>query len=165
MSEKLIALHLTKKSWVFILIQNLLNSFRKGRFSLTTENDVLVDIDMLADVSVPEDLTTENFWGHCWVSQLFGMKGELSDAELLEIVAAWKHQQAEAQEDSASDSAVAAVKAGLNSLSSRHITVKSMTSAWLHADAWGMAVLMLRRVCVSRSVWLQIGHAWLCTMS
>ncbi|XP_064414294.1 tigger transposable element-derived protein 4-like [Latimeria chalumnae] len=101
------AIHLTKESWAAVLPQTVRNCFRKGGFVSTGDNAGVVDIDdidVLADVVIPDNMTAEEFEAIVEVDSQLETAGELTDAELLETVAAAKHPQVEEpQEDSASD--------------------------------------------------------------
>ncbi|XP_064410227.1 tigger transposable element-derived protein 4-like [Latimeria chalumnae] len=100
------AIHLTKESWAAVLPQTVCNFFRKGGFVSTGDNAGVVDIDdidVLADV-IPDNMTAEEFEAVVEVDSQLETADELTDAELLETVAAAKHPQVEEpQEDSASD--------------------------------------------------------------
>ncbi|XP_006007310.2 tigger transposable element-derived protein 4-like [Latimeria chalumnae] len=101
------AIHLEKESWATVLPQTVCNCFRKGGFVSTGDNAGAVDIDdidVLADVVIPDNMTAEEFEAIIEVDSQLETAGELTDVELLETVAAAKHPQVEEpQEDSASD--------------------------------------------------------------
>lgn len=83
--------------------KTVLNCFRRAGFVSTTENAGLMDIDVLAYVLVPDNLTAEGFEAIVEFDSHLETESEFTGTELLEMIAVVKLLQAEAQEDSALD--------------------------------------------------------------
>ncbi|RXM27638.1 hypothetical protein EOD39_10517 [Acipenser ruthenus] len=55
------SLHLVKESWAAVFPETVSNCFRKGGFVCATDSEEQIDIDALADVAIPDNLTAEQF--------------------------------------------------------------------------------------------------------
>ncbi|MGH0134413.1 UNVERIFIED_CONTAM: hypothetical protein FKN15_066709 [Acipenser sinensis] len=98
-------IHLVKESWAAVLPEPVYKCFRKGEFVSATDSKEQIDIDVLANVAIPDNLTAEEFEGVVEFDSQEETAGELTDSELLEAVTADRHPQLEEAEESEEDTA------------------------------------------------------------
>ena len=96
------AIYLAKESWDAVKPQTLVGCFRKAGLSDSETTDDPVDVDPLADVPTPENMTSEEFNEYIEMDNAIEVTGELSDVELLESVREAKRSRLE-DRDSDSD--------------------------------------------------------------
>ena len=75
------ALYLAKEAWDLVSLRTIKNCFSKGGFC-----ELGTVAHCLTDVSVPTNMTQEEFEGYVNIDSDLATAGELTDAELLEVV-------------------------------------------------------------------------------
>lgn len=97
-------LYLAKESWNAVSSQTILNCFRKGGFCKDEAADVFDGDESLVDVSVPENMTPEEFEEFVDMDKDVKIAADHTDAEILEAASDSKRVKVEtAEEDSESD--------------------------------------------------------------
>ncbi|RXM30299.1 Tigger transposable element-derived protein 3 [Acipenser ruthenus] len=97
-------LYLAKESWNAVSSQTILNCFRKGGFCKDEAADVFDGDESLVDVSVPENMTPEEFEEFVDMDKDVKIAADHTNAEILEAASDSKRVKVEtAEEDSESD--------------------------------------------------------------